>query len=189
MMRPMLMTTVLLLASCGGGNDTAEGDAAENIAPTHETQLQAGELNASEARAAEEREFTAIELDAMRPAFAEDTVIKLNAIVRRSLNTANEFTSSVRAIRASVNAAAGEQATEAMKAEALRGIDQINGWHNRALNAQTDMDTAVGELKASSEIYNEEILAGMVKYVNDVERMLRDEGQALSDRLDAANRN
>lgn len=173
---PILAAGLLMLAGCSGGSETtASKERIEADAPAR---------GASEGRA-----FTAIEIDAMRPAFAKETVIKLNAIVRRSLDTANEFTRAARAIRASVDAAVEENAEEETIAKARQGIDRIENWHQRALSAQADMNAAVGDLKNSDEIYNEEILAGMLKYVNDVERMLREESQALSGRLEAARRN
>ena len=52
--------------------------------------------------------------------------------------------------------------------------------------AQADMTAAAEELRASDEIYNEEILTGMIKYVDDVERMLRQEQQNLSYKLGEA---
>lgn len=136
--------------------------------------------------AIEGREFSAIESDAMRPAFTEATVIKLNAIVRRSLDTANKFTGSIRAMRASVVAAIVKNASDEEIAAARENLNQIGLWHEEAREAQLEMTAAVEELKASDEIYNEEILAGMIKYVDDVERMLRDEKQTLSEKLSVA---
>ena len=127
------------------------------------------------------REFSAIEIDAMRPAFEKDTVIKLNAIVRRSLDTANAYTAEIRAIRAAV-AADADGADAETKAAAQDGLEKLDAWYAEALSAQHDMNGAVAELEESGEDYSEEILAGMVQYVNDVERLLREEIAALTPR-------
>lgn len=127
--------------------------------------------------AIEGREFSAIEIDAMRPAFEKDTVIKLNAIVRRSLDTANAYTAEIRAIRAAVAASARDAEN---KAAAQAGLEKLDAWHTEALSAQQEMNAAVAALEESGEEYSEEILAGMVQYVNDVERLLREEIAALT---------
>ncbi|WDI32699.1 hypothetical protein PUV54_05750 [Hyphococcus flavus] len=129
--------------------------------------------------AIEGREFNAIEIDSMRPAFEKETVIKLNTIVRRSLETANEYTAGIRDIRVMVTAAAQDDASDKQVAQALTGLKQLEDWHAQALSAQTDMNAAVAALETSGEDYSEEILAGMVQYVNDVERLLREEIETL----------
>jgi hypothetical protein len=175
MSRYLLVFLCFVIAGCADNNSEATAAAGKTKA-------------AQEAPrgAIEGREFSAIESDAMHPAFTEVTVIKLNAIVRRSLDTANEFTGSVRAIRASVDAATTESASDEDAAEARGNLRQIGRWHEEARAAQADMTAAAEELRASDEIYNEEILTGMIKYVDDVERMLRQEQQNLSYKLGEA---
>ena len=47
------------------------------------------------------------------------------------------------------------------------------------------MNAAVETLQASDESYSEELLAGMIKYVNDVEQSLSNEIKAAEDKLGA----
>lgn len=121
------------------------------------------------------REVTEVTMDEIKPAFTEETVLELNAIVRRSLKAAGEYSRSVKPVRAAVSASQSAEASAAQREAAAVGLDKLRRLHDRAIAARKDMDAAAEELMSSGESYSEELLAGMVKYVHDVEVSLAKE--------------
>lgn len=121
------------------------------------------------------REVAEVTLDQIKPAFSEATVLALNAIVRRSLQAAGQYTRSVKSVRATVATARHPEATQAQRDAAQSALDQLRTLHEQAVAARVDMDTAAAELEASDESYSEELLAGMVQYTIDVEVSLAKE--------------
>lgn len=179
-----------LLAACGQKVDaSAEDDAAPATSAETETTTDAADepqyTRQDVPGSVKGRQVAEVTLDEIKPAFTEKTVLKLNAIVRRSLNAATQYTKSVKSIRKSVDLAATAGATAADRKAAQDGIDKLKGLYGDAVAAQTDMDAAVAELQASDESYSKELLAGMVKYVNDVEESLSNEIDTLTAKLNA----
>ena len=134
------------------------------------------------------REVAEVTLDEIKPAFTEATVLKLNAIVRRSLRTAGEYTSSIKSVRNTVAAAERPEATMAERDAARAALEQLGVLHEAAIAAREDMDAAATNLEASGESYSEELLAGMMKYTRDVEASLAAEIQRLNSTLVTAGR-
>ena len=128
------------------------------------------------------REVAEVTPDEIRPAFSEATVLALNAIVRRSLQSAGQYTRSIKSVRAIVAAARHPDATKAERDAARTALAQLRTLHEHALAARADMDAAAAKLEASEESYSEELLAGMVQYTIDVEESLAKEIR----RLDSA---
>ena len=132
------------------------------------------------------REVAEVTLDEIKPAFTEATVLALNAIVRRSLQAAGQYTRSIKSVRATVAASKQPDATQAQRDAARSAVDQLRSLHEQANAARTDMDAAAAKLEASDESYSEELLAGMKQYTVDVEASLAQEIQRLdSDQLSA----
>ena len=130
-----------------------------------------------------ERETIEIGLEHLRPAFTRDTVIRLNAIVARSLETIREYDGEIVGLRQAVDSALVDGATPDAHTEAIASLERLGAFEERAKRALHDMRGAVGQLEASGERYNEAILAGMVDFVEDVESELHHERQQLSERL------
>ncbi len=114
-----------------------------------------------------------------RSPFVGDRVIKLNAIVRRSLDVSREFDKAAPAIRAAVEAAA----VGGDRAAAQVGMKTIGDLYDRAKAAQDDMAVAETDLLASGEYYDDAIFYGMKSFVADIERELSDEKAALAAKL------
>lgn len=112
-----------------------------------------------------------------KPAFTRDTVIKLNEIVRRSHAVISQYDEIVKGIRASVKAASPE---------AKGKVSQIGALAKESKVALSDMMDAVKVLKASGEEYNSAILAGMIDFVQDVEREVSAQQVTLEKILSAA---
>ena len=132
------------------------------------------------------REVAEVTIDEIKPAFTAETVDKLNAIVRRSLIVANEYSASVKSIRQAVDAASVDSATAAQRADADIQMAKLLSWRDDASAARIDIDEAARALKASDESYSAELLAGMVKYVHDVENALNTEISTLNAKLSAS---
>lgn len=105
-----------------------------------------------------------------KPAFTRETVIKLNAIVHRSFDAINEYDSSVKNIREAVIESSQPEASEVTKEMAQKKLNQLDSLMKKSKAALSDMMTAKAELENSNEEYNKAILAGMVDFVEDVER-------------------
>ena len=127
----------------------------------------------------EGREVAEVTLDEIKPAFTEATVLTLNAIVRRSLQAAGHYTRSIKSVRTIVATSERPGASPADRDAARAALEQLRTLHERAVAARIDMDAAVTSLEASAESYSEELLAGMVQYVRDVETSIAAEIQRL----------
>ncbi|TDF36609.1 hypothetical protein EYS14_17975 [Alteromonadaceae bacterium M269] len=103
-----------------------------------------------------------------RPAFTRETVIKLNAIVRRSYDVINQYDSVIAKTYSDAMQASGKEATVQFKSEAKKQVSEIAQLEQRSDAALSDMMDAVKVLKKSGEEYNEAVLAGMVNFVKDV---------------------
>ena len=181
-----------LLASCGGENSSSESTdsankkehvAAEAKRAVENSDIRVVEEDGKRTVQVEGKTYAEIDESAFAPAFTRETVIKLNAIVQRSLDVYKEFSPELKSINAAVDTAMAEDASADDRATAEAGYDKIVAWHDRALAAQADMTDAVEVLKASDEIYNEELLAGMIKYVNDIEGEMKKRRRSIEERL------
>ncbi|GAB2188809.1 hypothetical protein MAH1_04160 [Sessilibacter sp. MAH1] len=105
-----------------------------------------------------------------KPAFTRETVIKLNAIVKRSFDAINDYDDSIREVRAVVADAMKPDATDDAKQIAMKKISHINDLMQASKSALMDMKAAEVELRNSGEEYNSAILAGMIDFVEDVAR-------------------
>lgn len=131
----------------------------------------------------ENRQFGAVELDQMQPFFTQDTVLKLNAIVRRSLTVADAYAEQIKGIRLSVAAAAKADADEDARELAANEVEKVTNWHSAANVAMKDIDAAAKALRASDEVFNENLLAGMIAYCHNVEAALEKESSNLAGTL------
>ena len=130
-MKPVLLSiaTLALVAACGEHSTSAERGAAadqpakktESVADGDEPKYTRQDVPGS----VEGREVKEVTLDEIKPAFTEATVLKLNAIVRRSLGAATEYSKSVKKIRSAVDAAAAPGATSAQRDEAAAGVAKL----------------------------------------------------------------
>ncbi len=188
------LCSLVLLASCGGAKDDspapdATADQSTEAAPAQDAKPEEGEPKYTRQDVPGSvigREVAEVTLDEIKPAFTTETVTKLNAIVKRSLTVSTEYSRTVKSIRRAVAAAAEKDATAIEKDAAQEGIDQLRAWHETAVAAKADMDEAAATLEASDESYSEELLAGMVKYVTDVEKSIGTEISTLTEKLNAA---
>ena len=162
--------------------DTPEAGVAEQSEKT-EKAVQFGEKGTGDAAPVHEQApeaFAEVTLDEMHPMFTRETVIKLNAIVQRSLDTVKMYDKSIKDIRGSIDAATMDGATAEAREKAVADIAKLEEWRMATKLAKEDMDAAVEELKASDEVYNENILAGMTIFVDKVEKEIREEHEKLS---------
>lgn len=165
----LLMTIAVAAAGCGKSAKDAQSNA-PSIAAAEQAD------HAGQAGAAADQQAGAA---AGRPPFAGDRVIKLNAIVRRSLDLSKEFDAQAPSIRAAVDAAAAGGDLAAAEA----GVQTISDFHDRAKAALDDMVAAEAELKESGEYFDTAIFYSMMKFVADIETELREEKAALAAKL------
>ncbi|GAB2191641.1 hypothetical protein MAH1_32490 [Sessilibacter sp. MAH1] len=122
-----------------------------------------------------------------KPAFTKETVIKLNAIVHRSFEAINDYDESVKAARGALIDAAKPDASEETKAMAMKKLAHISELNKQSKAALSDMKAAETELRNSDEEYNSAILAGMVDFVEDVEREISSQYTKLQAMMPEAN--
>mgnify|MGYP000533561519 CR=1 FL=1 len=180
----LVLAAAALAAGCGKSGKEAKTEQAASEAPASEAAVDVAisgqrklvDLNAGNPQLSPEQKVGGVE---GRSPFEGDRVIKLNAIVRRSLDLSREFDGAAPGIRAAIDAAAagGDRAAAEL---ALKTMDEF---HGRAMAAREDMTKAEQELKASGEYYNEVIFAGMQKFVAELETELREEKEALAAKL------
>jgi len=191
----ILATLVIAMTACASSHDDASAAADQNevVATAVEGKVaKGGEVtnlvdengNRIVLRAGDVLQGdTVFRKNELKPAFTEKTVLKLNAIVRRSLDAVNDYDSKIEAIRADVDAAVAADATQAMKAKAQAGLDVVDGYHDVTVKSLADLKAEGEALDARGEYYNKTIFAGMVTFVEHVENEFRSEHQKLADRL------
>lgn len=182
-MQKILASVILaaLAAGCGKREAAATADATAEPSSTESSAASSGQreltdLNAGHPELAPGQKVGGAE---GRSPFVGDRVIKLNAIVRRSLDISREYDAAAPGIRAAVDAAAAG----GDRAAAEAGIKTISDYYDRAKSALDDMVKAEEELKASGEYYDDSIFYGMMKFVTDIETELREEKAALAAKL------
>lgn len=129
--------------------------------------VQAKQTEASLAPKAEQ-EIVALAPEHFKPAFTKATVIKMNAIVQRSLDVINEYDSIIAEIKNNADPNNAKQ------------LERINDLSMRSKLVLKDMLAAEKELKESDEVYNSAIFAGMKDFVSDVEREISTQSELLT---------
>lgn len=101
-----------------------------------------------------------------KPAFTRDTVIKLNAIVKRSYAVIEGFDDFKRELNSATMHKVGTSTGLLSESQtvAITALEQ----HSNA--AVADMREAVKALKVSDEYYNVAVLAGMTRFVEAVDK-------------------
>lgn len=184
--RGMLVLAAATLAACGApksksadaSQDAASGQAAADAEPEKavSAERELVDRNAGHPELTPQQKVGGAE---GRSPFVGDRVVKLNAIVRRSLEISHEFDT----VAAGVRAAVATAASGGDRAAAEAGVKTVSDLHDRAKLALDDMSAAEADLKASGEYYDDAILYGMTKFVADIEAELREEKAALQARL------
>lgn len=105
-----------------------------------------------------------------KPAFTRDTVIKLNAIVKRSYAVIREYDELTKALEKQKPSTSKTLSAEQLKALVQHKLTVTDSLEKRSKAALADMIQAAKLLKASDEHYNAAVLAGMMTFVKDVER-------------------
>jgi hypothetical protein len=134
----------------------------------------------TEIKARNDQEIVELQPEDFKPAFTEETVLKLNAIVRKSLEVIREYTNNIKNIRATIEQATQASASDEAKSIAQKNVDTLGKLSKRSKDALAEMTTAATELKNSDELFNPTLLHGMVDFVEDVEREITSEYNELS---------
>ena len=185
-MKTPIFPILIALALCSCAENSEESGAAESSALA-DSQVHAAKdseetfyTRQDVPGSLKDREVAEVTADEIKPPFTAETVTKLNAIVRRSVDTASEYTRSIRLIREAIESVASGSTTPELREEAMAGLAKVQAWHAQALSAQEDMNAATAVLRESGESYSEELLTGMIKYVDDVEADIAAEFTRLS---------
>lgn len=124
-----------------------------------------------------------VSVDQITAPFTRATVLKLNAIVQRSLDTIDAYDARLDAMRAAIDAAAANGASDAAIARARAELAALAALKSEAAAAKSDMADAVATLKASDENYNENILEGMIIFVRRVDAEIAEEFETQASRV------
>jgi hypothetical protein len=119
-----------------------------------------------------------------RPAFSRETVIKLNAIVRRSYDVINEYDAIIGETYSNVMKASKNDTGQQHITDTKKQLSVIQNLQSRSDSALSDMMLAVDMLKKSGEDHNEAILAGMVNFVKDVQKEIAKKNNELNTLLE-----
>ena len=148
---------LLLVIGLSGCNDGSQWDVSQPaIDQPAIAASQDDQEFATDALAAEDREFVGQEIEQLTSPFTRDTVLKLNSIVRKSLDVIEEF--------------------DQVRKQASGGTfndDEIRHkfaeLSKRAASSRADMDLAEKELKSSGEKFNRPIFEAMKRFVVQVD--------------------
>ena len=163
---PVLLSSILLVACA---EKAAETDTISSAA-------QPGKIE-QEARQKPNAEFVELGEDEVDAPFTRERVIQLNAIVRRSLVLVEEFDDQVPAIRTSV--------ADGTDAEAEAAMAKLQAMSERSKAVIADITAAEKDILSTGEKYNDAILAGMVGFIDDVDKELDEEIEQLSAKMAA----
>jgi hypothetical protein len=105
-----------------------------------------------------------------RPAFTKETVIKLNAIVRRSYDVINEYDAIIEQTYNSAMQASKVKTNTQYQTDAQQKLSKVKQLQQRSGLALSDMMSAVEVLRKSGEEHNKAVLAGMINFVKDVDQ-------------------
>ena len=159
---------LLLLAACSGARRVTSID----VASPQATGV-----------AAADPEFVELDLDHFSSPFRKETVLRLNAIVGRSLAAIREYDGALPTVQDSIAASLADKRSAGARARASVNIARIERLAGEAAAARDDLRDAEAELKESGEKYNEVILAGMILFVEKVDVELRMAAADLRTRL------
>ena len=172
MKKLIIFLAVLTLAACSDQkSETPVASTAPVTEATTENQVSA------EGRTDRAAEFIELEADDVDAPFTRERVLQLNAIVQRSLDLINEFDAQLPEISQTVLEGSTDEATAA--------IGKLEDMSVRSAGIVADMAEAETDLIASGEKYNDAILAGMIGFIDDVDKELKDEISTLQEQLAA----
>ncbi len=129
-------------------------------------------------------QFKELGLENFRSAFTRETVLKLNAIVSRSLDTVTKYDDEIPKIEIAVARASGPDADDKARRDAEAGVALVKTLSEQASAAHADMLVASEQVRTSGEIYNAPLLSGMNRFVRRVDEEIREKLQALTATLD-----
>lgn len=150
------------------------------ITPAAETapvpSLPADALETPDSRGPATNGLTEVTPSDIAPSFERDTVIGLNAIVSRSLETIEAYDDLRREIRRAERIQDEDEAESGLSIDdaepaltSEEALSQMEELKAKSAAALADLTTEAERLKASNEIYNEAILAGMLEFATDVD--------------------
>ncbi|MEL7129459.1 MAG: hypothetical protein AAGK23_07915 [Pseudomonadota bacterium] len=148
---PIIAAATVVIAACA--SQVAVVDTAE-AAPPVET---AAAETTSDPRGPALNGLTEVKPSDISPNFEKDTVIGLNAIVRRSLDVVEAY---------DALSLPGGDASIPLEADQFSALEDMQA---RAKAAVVDINAEARRLSTSGEVHNAAILAGMVEFVTDVE--------------------
>lgn len=123
---------------------------------------------ADQANGRKPSEFELQEIEQLDSPFTKETVLELNTIVGRSLAAIDAF-DTARKVQNDETAIANQ-------------LDKFKKLSKQASDAKVDMDAAKERLLKSGEKYNDEIFQAMVRFVDEVDKEIRDEISTLSEK-------
>ena len=118
-----------------------------------------------------------------KSAFDNETVLRLNAIVRRSRDLIDEFDKTVPEIRTSVAAAKGAAAGSPQMQKAQAGLAKLGQMYEVTKTDRTELAVEGDKLSKSGKYYDIVIFSGMTTFVTKVEAELSDEIKDLNAKL------
>lgn len=121
--------------------------------------------------------------DQLSSPFTKTTVLRLNAIVRKSKDIIDRFDRDIPGIRASVAAGARRGAAPAARARAQTQLGALAALSERARVNLAEMKRAEHRVRTSGEKFNDTILSAMVAFCIDVDSELRTEHRDLAAKL------
>lgn len=128
-------------------------------------------------------QFRELGLEDIESAFTRETVLKLNAIVSRSLDTVTRYDDEIPKIEMAVEMATGPDADGKARSDAEAGLALLATLSEQASAAHADMLVASEQVRTSGEKFNAPLLSGMNRFVRRVDEEILEKLQALKAKM------
>ncbi len=172
---PRLTLLVCLLAAAGtAGLSIARDQPAPEQAATDNAPKQGVAASSSDDR------FKELGLEDIVSAFTRETVLKLNAIVSRSLDAVTRYDDEIPKMEKAVKLASAPDADDQAQQEAEAALALLRSLSEQASAAHADMLVASEQVRTSGEVYNAPLLSGMNRFVRRVDEEILEKLQSLS---------
>lgn len=115
-----------------------------------------------------------------KPIFEPETLLRLNAIMRRAKGTIDKYDEVRPGIEKLVAEAKATPSNDVLTARARKGLDEIRALQSDAIAARKDLTIEGQKLVDSKQYYDQVVFSGMATFVTRVENEFSDDLKAMS---------
>lgn len=181
-----LMLPLMFAANCSEpAAQTAEANPDKFVVPETSDMVGAtGSGNSALAAAKPGEPLSPFNADgSTKPGFEAETLLRLNAIMRRAKATIDKYDEVRPGIEQLVAASTAAPDDAAKAAKAAKGLDQIRALQADAIAARKELAAEGQKLVDSKKYYDQVVFSGMATFVTRVENEFADDLKAMSAKL------